>query len=61
MADDSSRRSATNAYDLFENMINKSIEDKATLIRFKNLLEKMIPAIKVEMDIVEKKFQKIIK
>lgn len=59
MADDSSRRSATNAYDLFENMVNKSVEDKAALTRFRNLLEKMIPAIKVEMDLVDKKIKKL--
>ena len=59
MADDSSRKSATNAYDLFENMVNKSVEDKATLTRFRNLLEKMLTVTKIEIDLVDKKIKKL--
>ena len=61
MADENYRRSATNAYDLFENLISKNINDIAALKRFKSLLEKMPSTLGIDTYVAEKKFKKVLK
>lgn len=61
MADESSRKSATNAYDLFEILISKNINDIAALKRFKSLLEKMTSVLRIDTKVSEDKFKKVLK